>query len=71
MEQKKLSTGQTAQAIGVSRVTLQDWLKRKLIRAPRPVRIGGSLMRLWSKADVRRAKAFVGTLRRGPKGPRP
>lgn len=70
MAKRKLTTAQVARAIGVTRATLQDWIRRKLIPAPRLLEIGGGQVRLWDVVDIRRARKFKGTLRRGPRGPR-
>lgn len=65
---KKLTTAQVARAIGVTRATLQDWIRRKLIPAPPLLEIGGGQVRLWDVVDIRRARKFVGTLKPGRTG---
>lgn len=66
----KKSTVEVARLLGISRQTLQTWLSRGLVHAPE-ITVGGATVRMWSAVDIRRARAFKGTLKRGPKGPRP
>lgn len=62
---KKLTTAQVARAIGVTRATLQDWIRRKMIPAPPLLEIGGGQVRLWDARELKRAKAFKGSLKPG------
>jgi len=65
---KSYTTSETAQQLGVSRQTLYTWIERGQIDAPKPLKIGRSTVRLWTKNDIQKARKFVGTLKPGPKG---
>jgi excisionase family DNA binding protein len=67
MSVKTYTTSQAARQIGVSRQTLQAWIAAGEINAPKVIGVGKALLRLWSVADIEKAKKFKGTLRRGPK----
>ena len=66
MSKNKYTTAEAAKLVGVSRQTLQAWVKGRMIETPKLIEIGNVAVRLWNKADVQRAKQFKGTLRRGP-----
>jgi excisionase family DNA binding protein len=59
------ATGAAAKRIGVSRQTLQAWIDRKEIPTPKLTRVGGVSVRLWTDADIERARKFKGALKRG------
>jgi len=65
MSKKQYTTVEAAKLIGVSRQTLQAWCKGRMIETPKLIEIGNLSVRLWSKADIQRAKRFKGTLRSG------
>jgi excisionase family DNA binding protein len=67
MRPKLLSTVEVAEAIGVPRATLQYWIKQKKLAAPKAKVLGGVAVRLWTSADVERARKLKGTLKPGPK----
>ena len=67
MAAKTFTTVEVARRVGVSRQTLQTWIARRVIPAPKPIALGRVRVRLWTKADIERTKRFKGTLRRGPK----
>jgi predicted DNA-binding transcriptional regulator AlpA len=67
MTSRLLSTVEVSAAIGVPRATLQYWIKRKKIAAPKPRIRGGVAVRLWTPADVERARKLKGSLKPGPK----
>jgi excisionase family DNA binding protein len=67
MSLKTFTTRQAAERIGVSRQTLQAWIAADRIPAPKPIEMGLISVRLWTKADVERAREFKGTLKPGPK----
>jgi excisionase family DNA binding protein len=58
MAPKTFSTGEAAKQIGVSRQTLQTWLAAGKIEGPKPTKVGGVTVRLWTSADVARARKF-------------
>jgi DNA-binding transcriptional MerR regulator len=51
------STGEAAAKAGITRATLQDWIKRGKFRAPKLARVGNVSVRLWTDLDVARLKA--------------
>lgn len=67
MSAKLLTTEEAADAIGVSRATLQAWIKDGNIQPPAPTLEGAVAKRLWGKADIEKARKFKGTLKPGPK----
>jgi excisionase family DNA binding protein len=64
---KTYSTGDAAKLIGVSRQTLQTWIDRKSIPTPRLEKVGRMSIRLWTGADIEKARRFKGTLKPGRK----
>jgi excisionase family DNA binding protein len=67
MSPKLYTTEQAAEEIGISRQTLQSWIKNKQITPPKPTLDGAKSKRLWTKADIERGRKFRGTLKPGPK----
>jgi predicted DNA-binding transcriptional regulator AlpA len=67
MTNRTYSAGEVAAAIGISRQTLQMWIVEGHIDAPDPVKVGGMVVRHWTKADIEKARRFKGTLRSGRK----
>jgi excisionase family DNA binding protein len=67
MEEKTYTTSEVAERIGVSHQTLHDWIDSGRIPAPKLIKVGKNSIRIWTKADVERARKFKGTLKRGPK----
>ena len=66
MERNKFTTRQAAKLVGVSRQTLQMWIREKLINAPPVVNVANMSVRLWGAAEIKEAKQFKGKLWRGP-----
>jgi DNA-binding transcriptional MerR regulator len=66
VDKNKYTTPEAAKLIGVSRQTLQAWIKGRFIETPELAKVANLSVRLWSQADIRRAKRFKGTLRHGP-----
>jgi DNA-binding transcriptional MerR regulator len=64
---KSYSTEKAAKLIGVTRVTLQRWLRRGLIRPSIAIPMSGRTFWNWTTADIRRAKELRGTFKTGPK----
>jgi predicted DNA-binding transcriptional regulator AlpA len=52
---RKASTSEVAKLLGIQRPNLQRAIKRGL-PAPKPVKVGRLVVRLWTKADVERAR---------------
>jgi len=67
VKRKTYSTGDAAKQIGVSRQTLQAWINSKSIPTPMLEKVGRVSIRLWTDADIERARKFKGTLKPGPK----
>ncbi len=59
------STSEAAKRIGVSRQTIQAWIDRKRIPTPKLTKVGGVSIRLWTNADIKRARRFKGTTKPG------
>jgi excisionase family DNA binding protein len=66
MSSKLLSTVEVAEEIRVPRATLQYWIKEGKIRAPKTKLRNGVAVRLWTAADVEKARKLKGSLKRGP-----
>jgi hypothetical protein len=62
-----LSTADVARRVGVHPITVERWLSQDATLAPKTLRIGGRVVRLWTLRDVERLKRFKATQRRGPK----
>ncbi len=56
MAGKRFTTAEAAEAIGIHRVTLQEWISRGKIKPPKPVLRNGHGVRLWSKVDIEQVK---------------
>ena len=65
MSPKTFTTGSAAKQIGVSRQTLQAWIAAGEIDAPKLIGEGKATLRLWTKADIAKARKFKGALRPG------
>jgi len=52
------STSEVAKVIGISKLTLIRWLLAGGLKEPRRVKQGGVELRLWSDADVERARKY-------------
>lgn len=57
MSPKTCTTGEAASAVGITRATLQDWIKKGKFAAPKLQRLGNIGVRLWTASDVARLKA--------------
>ena len=67
MDEKTYSTGEVAEKVGISRQTLFTWIEKGQVVAPKPIAVGKTSIRLWTKTDIERVQKFKGTLKRGPK----
>ena len=61
------STVQVAKAMGVSKNTIQRWLYAGTLPEPVRRKIGGMTWRIWSEADIERARKVKATMKRGRK----
>ncbi len=66
MSSKLLSTVEVAEEIEVPRATLQYWIKEGKVGAPKTRLRNGIAVRLWTMADVEKARKLKGSLKRGP-----
>ena len=51
------TTAEAAGKVGITRATLQDWIKKKKFAPPRMARVGKIKVRLWSTSDIARLRA--------------
>ena len=56
MSRKVYSTEQAAEAVGITRATLQAWIKDGKVMPPPPTLEGAVAKRLWSVKDVGRLR---------------
>ena len=52
MSSKVYSTGDAAKAVGITRATLQAWISKGKIKAPKAQDLGKIRVRLWTESDV-------------------
>jgi len=55
---KQHATGEAAKAVGISRASLQEWIRAGKIRAPRTVLRDGRAVRLWTSADLEKVRKY-------------
>jgi excisionase family DNA binding protein len=63
---KTYTMAQAAKRLGISRQTLYSWIDAGFVKSPKPTAIGRTSFRLWTAADIERARKFKGTLKPGP-----
>jgi predicted DNA-binding transcriptional regulator AlpA len=51
------TTAEAASKVGITRATVQDWIKKKKFAPPELMRIGNGTIRLWSASDIARLRA--------------
>lgn len=51
------TTKEAAAKVGITRATLQAWIKTKKIRPPKPTLEGAKAKRLWTESAVTRLRA--------------
>lgn len=56
MTPKTYTTQEAADAVGITRATLQDWIKKRKFAAPKLQKLGKVGVRLWAASDVARLK---------------
>ena len=52
MSNKVYTTGEAAEAVGITRATLQAWIKTRKITAPKTRLRRGMGVRLWTEFDI-------------------
>jgi len=55
---KTYSTLEAARLVGVTSATLHRWIREKRVAAPPVETLGKMRIRIWSKADIERVKAY-------------
>jgi MerR HTH family regulatory protein len=54
---KLFNTTEAAKEAGITRATLQEWIRRKVVAAPKLRIRDGRAVRLWTSAEVAKLKA--------------
>jgi hypothetical protein len=67
MSPELYTTVQVARMTRIPRATLQNWIATRKIAAPRVKLLKGKAVRLWSIAQIEKARELKGTLKPGPK----
>jgi len=63
---QSLTTAAAAKAVGITRQTLQRWIRERKLKPPKPTLRNGRGVRLWSDADLKRlARVKTETYRKG------
>jgi excisionase family DNA binding protein len=57
MAPETCTTTEAASKVGITRATLQDWIKKKKFAPPKLGRVGNIKVRFWTVSDVSRLKA--------------
>jgi DNA-binding transcriptional MerR regulator len=57
MSSKTFATAEAASKVGITRATLQDWIRKGKFVPPNLTRVGNVGVRLWTSSDVARLKA--------------
>ena len=68
---RKLTTGQAARAVKISRASLQEWIRLGKIEAPPVELLGGKAVRFWKPADIARLAAVKAATYRKGRGRKP
>ena len=66
MSLKLYTTVQVAEIAGIPRATLQFWIASGKLAVPEVQLRDGKAVRLWTDADIKRARNLKGKLKRGP-----
>ncbi len=61
------STRQAAKKLGLPSTTLAQYIAAKKVPAPKPIRIGGILVRAWSENDIERVREILPKIANGRK----
>ena len=70
MEQGIYSTSEVARKLGITRATLQGWIKHKKIAAPKLGRVGTVRVRLWTASDIEQLRESKDKIYHKRKAPR-
>lgn len=66
-----MTTAEAANAVGITRLTLQRWIASGKIKAPRPSFRGAVGLRLWTERDVARLRKAKEEIYRKGRGRKP
>jgi DNA-binding transcriptional MerR regulator len=58
MSPKIYTTSGAAEQAGITRATLQDWIKKRKFAAPKLTKLANIVVRLWTVSDIARLKAI-------------
>lgn len=61
------STVQAAKKLGISMTTMHRYMLEKIIPFPKMQRLAGVRVRVWSEADIQKARASMPRLKNGRK----
>jgi predicted site-specific integrase-resolvase len=56
MNPKTYTTSEAAKRVGITRATLQDWIKKRKIEAPKLTQVANITVRLWAAPDIKHLK---------------
>jgi excisionase family DNA binding protein len=62
MSPKYYTTRQAAEEVGITRATLQAWIKAKKIKPPKPTLEGARAKRIWTESDLARLRVTKGKI---------
>lgn len=68
---KGYSTAQVARLLRIGRATLHRWMREGNAPKPRPQRVGGVSVRIWSAVDVERVREYKQNNYRKGRGQKP
>jgi excisionase family DNA binding protein len=71
MSPKVYTTGQAAELVGITRATVQAWIKARKITPPAPTLEGAVAKRLWSVKDIDGLKKAKQEIYRKGRGRKP
>ena len=66
-----MTTLEAANAVGISRATLQAWIAAGKVRAPKAQIIHGVAVRIWKSSDLKRLRAVKTKMYRKGRGRKP
>ena len=63
----KYSTRSAAKELGISFMSLMRYIKAKKIPAPPSVKVGGSMVRAWTRAEIEQVRKILPKIANGRK----
>jgi excisionase family DNA binding protein len=57
MKRRVFTTREAARQVGITRATLQAWIRAKKLKPPKPTLEGARASRLWNEADLENLRA--------------